>query len=65
MIKTFSLAACRVNAGLTRQQIAQELNIPKNTYSNYEIGKTPMPATVALKFSQICDVPIEYIKFPK
>ena len=35
-----SLKAARVNAGLTQDEVARELNKSKNTISNYENGKS-------------------------
>lgn len=42
-----SLAAARVNAGLTQENVARKMHISKNTLLNWEKGKViPKPAQV-------------------
>lgn len=42
-----SLAAARVNAGLTQEEVAREMHVSKQTIVNWEKGKVvPKPAQV-------------------
>lgn len=48
-----SLAAARVNAGLTQEDAAKKLHVTKQTLVNYEKGKTiPKPA----QFNMLCEM---------
>ncbi|MFP3155814.1 helix-turn-helix domain-containing protein [Lachnospiraceae bacterium ZAX-1] len=48
-----SLAAARVNAGLTQEEIARKMEVNKSTILNWEKGKIiPKPA----QFKMFCDI---------
>lgn len=56
-----TLAAARVNAGLTQEEAAKKIQVTKQTILNWEKGKvTPSFANVAM-LSDIYGIPIEYI----
>ena len=58
-----SLAAARLNAGLTQGELAAKLNLSKQTIINWETGHSyPDPASFLL-FCSICDVPPDMIVF--
>ena len=62
-IVKFSLAACRVNAGLDQKEAATSLNISNGTLCKWEKGES-FPS--AEKIPEICDlygVPYDYIDF--
>lgn len=43
------LAAARVNAGMTQQDVANEMHVSKNTIINWEKGKViPKPAEIKM-----------------
>lgn len=39
-MKQISLAAARVNAGLTQQELAEKLGVTRKSIQNWELGKT-------------------------
>lgn len=48
-----SLAAARVNAGMTQEDVAKSMQITKQTLINWEKGRTwPKPA----QFSYLCEL---------
>ena len=48
-----TLAAARVNAGLTQAEVAEKMHINKQTIVNWEKGKiTPKPA----QFEMMCNI---------
>lgn len=53
-----SLAAARVNAGLTQEDVAREMKISKQTICNWENGKS-VPGVADMEF--LCKL----YKFPK
>ncbi len=60
-----SLAAARVNAGLTQEEVAKRMKVGKRTIINWEKGNViPSFANVNL-LSQIYDIPIDYIFLPE
>lgn len=56
-----SLAAARVNAGLTQEEVARSLGISKNTLINWEKGKSIPRATQMQKMCEIYNISEEYI----
>lgn len=59
--KKWSLKACRINAQLNREEVAQSLGISVVTVIAHENGKgTPLYSQLE-KYSQIYQVPIEKI----
>ena len=57
-----SLAAARVNAGMTQEQVAKEMNVSKNTVINWEKGIIKGPALHAL--CSLYNIPIDNIFLP-
>lgn len=59
-----SLAAARVNAGLTQDDVAREMHISKQTLLNWEKGKVlPNFATLQV-LSKLYKMPTNYIFLP-
>ena len=58
-----TLAAARVNAGLSQDEAAKRLNISKETLSNYERGKSVPNWETAQKMESVYQFPIDYIFF--
>ena len=56
-----SMAAARVNAGLTQSELARRMKVSRNTVVNWETGKViPNFAQLNL-FCSIVKIPIDYI----
>lgn len=64
MVKQFSLAACRINAGMTQSQVAEHLNRSNSTINKWEHYKVRVPGSDLIKLSKLYDVPIELIFLP-
>ena len=58
-----SLAAARINAGLTQKQVCEALNISKTTLTNYEKGRTIPNAKTSGDLAALYGIPSDYIKF--
>lgn len=59
-----SLAAARVNAGLTQEDTARECHVSKQTVVNWEKGKV-IPTFIVLKMlSELYKIPIDNIFLP-
>lgn len=58
------LAAVRVNAGKTQQDIAEKMNVSRMTVANWENGKTKMSEANVRMYAQICEFPRENIFLP-
>lgn len=56
-----SLAAARVNAGMTQEQVAKQMNVSKNTVVNWEKGKTEPSISQSKILSKIYNMPLDYI----
>ena len=59
-----TLAAARINAGLTQIQVASEMHVSKQTVVNWEKGKTEMQINQARKLSDLYKMPLDYIFLP-
>lgn len=60
-----SLAAARVNAGMTQVEVAKALNKNVSTIVNWETGKTKdIPATCLVELCHLYKVPQDYILLP-
>lgn len=60
-----SMAAARVNAGLTQEDIAKAMKVSKMTVWNWENGKiTPKPAQFQM-FCELCNAPKDIIFLPE
>lgn len=60
-----SLAAARINAGLTQTEMAKKLGVSLPTYCGYERGKSIMRVDKAEMFSDIVKIPQGNIIFFK
>jgi len=59
-----SLAAARVNANFTQQEVAEKLHVSKNTIVNWESGKV-IPSFIVLNaLSDLYRIPIDNIFLP-
>ena len=58
-----TLAAARVNAGLSQDKAANMLEISKETLSNYERGKTTPDWNMVKKIESVYDFPSDFIFF--
>ena len=58
-----SLAAARVNAGMTQEEVAKELRVSKSTVLNWEKGKSIPRTTQMQKMCEIYNISEEYIFF--
>ena len=58
-----SLAAARVNANLTQDDISQKMRVSKNTVVNWESGKSEPTISQARALSEILNFPLELIIF--
>lgn len=57
-----TLAAVRVNAGYSQEQLADKLGVTSRTVASWEAGKT-FPNTKALQeICLICDMPVECVR---
>ena len=58
-----SLAAARVNAGLTQDDVAKALRVTKNTVVAWEKGSSEPKITQARALSTLYDMPLDCIFF--
>ena len=59
-----TLAAARVNAGFTQEEVAKKMNVSKNTVVNWEKGKTEPSISQSKQISKIYNMPLDYIFLP-
>ena len=59
-----SLAAVRVNAGFSQNELAKKLNVDRQTVMNWEKGHTKISGEWLLMLAQVCNFPIDYICIP-
>lgn len=59
-----SLAAARVNAGMTQEDVAREMHVSKNTIVNWEKGKTSLSISELEMLSKIYKIPKDNIFLP-
>ncbi|MBQ8666625.1 MAG: helix-turn-helix transcriptional regulator [Lachnospiraceae bacterium] len=60
-----TLAAARVNAGLTQDEVAKRLHVSKTTVVNWEKGKIIPTFIVATTLSNLYKIPIDNIILPQ
>lgn len=56
-----SIQACRINAGLTQEELAAALDVSKNTVLNWEKGATSPSAVQLRKISELSKIPMDFI----
>ena len=59
-----SLAAARVNAQMTQEEVAKKMNVSKNTVVNWEKGKTEPSISQSKQISKIYNMPLDYSFLP-
>ena len=59
-----SLAAARVNAGMTQEDVSKSMKISKNTLVNWEKGLSEPTITQGRKLSEIYNIPLDNISLP-
>lgn len=59
-----SLAAVRVNAEMTQEQVAQELHVSRQTVMNWETGKASPSYATLETLSRLYNFPIDNIFLP-
>lgn len=60
-----SLAAARVNAGLTQAELGERLGIAKTTVINWENGKSEPSMSQLRSISNLSNIPMDYIFVPE
>lgn len=58
-----SLAAARVNAGLTQEDVVKELGVTKNTVVSWEKGISEPKISQARELSRLYNMPLDCIFF--
>lgn len=56
-----TLAAARVNKGLTQLEAGKILGVSKETIKNIELGKTDPHYSTIVKMSDLYDIPINHL----
>lgn len=59
-----SLAAARVNAGFTQEDVARALNVGKQTVVSWEKGNSEPKISQAKQLSELYSMPLDYIFLP-
>lgn len=59
-----SLAAARVNAEMTQDDVAKALKVSKTTVTNWETGKTAVSYPVLMALSELYSFPADNIFLP-
>ena len=59
-----SLAAARVNAGLTQEDVAREMGVTKQTIVNFEKGRTKPGIPELMFLSKLYGIPVDNIFLP-
>lgn len=59
-----TLAAARVNAGLTQDDVAKTMHVSKTTIVNWENGNTELSASALMALSDLYKWPIKNIFLP-
>ena len=60
-----SLAAARVNAGLTQDDVARVLRVGKQTIVSWEKGKSEPKMSQSRQLSELYNMPLDYIFLPE
>lgn len=58
-----SIAAARVDAKKTQEQVAKALHVSKQTIGSWEKGKTSPSVEKAMEFCKFCNVPYDRVSF--
>lgn len=60
-----SLAAARVNARMTQEDVAKALNVGKQTIVNWEKGTSEPKMSQSRALSELYKMPLDYIFLPQ
>lgn len=60
-----SLAAARVNAGMTQADVAKTLGVGKQTIVSWEKGKSEPKITQSRELSRLYNIPLDCIFLPQ
>lgn len=58
-----SIAAARVDAKKTQEEVAKALHVSKQTVGSWEKGKTSPTVEKAMEFCRFCNVPYDRVSF--
>lgn len=59
-----SLAAARVNAKMTQEDVADAMNVSKQTINNWENGKSEPKMQQSRRLSELYNIPLDNIFLP-
>lgn len=59
-----SLAAARVNANKSQEELAKEMEVTRGTIANWENGKTKISKAQLYLFCELCCMPVGNIFLP-
>ena len=59
-----TLAAARVNAGMTQEEVAKEIKVSKNTIVKWEKGVSEPSITQGRELSDLYKIPLDNIFLP-
>ena len=59
-----SLAAARVNAGLTQEEVAKAMKVGKQTIVSWEKGNSEPKMSQSRELSELYNIPLDYIFLP-
>jgi DNA-binding XRE family transcriptional regulator len=60
-----TLAAVRVNAGYSQEELAKKLDVDRQTIINWEKGHTGISGEWFVLWAHACDFPVDYISLPQ
>ena len=58
-----SIAAARVDARKTQEDVAKALHVSKQTVGSWENGKTSPSVEKAMQFCEFCKIPYDRVSF--
>ena len=61
MMKYENIRSLRIDNGYTQKQIAEQLGVSQNTYSQYEIGVLNYPIEALEKLADFYGVSVDYL----
>lgn len=63
--RKIKIAAVRVNAGLSQEELAEKMNVSRSSIVNWENGKTSISSASLFQLAEICNWPADQIFLPK
>lgn len=63
--RKIKIAAVRVNAGLSQEELAEKMNVSRSSIVNWENGKTSISSASLFQLAEICNWPVDQIFLPK